>query len=293
MFHYLCAALVLTTTVLIIFTMPETAYQRDLGRTEEDTDEKITNVSELERVEVASTHKKSFIQRMAFNRSPLTQESIWKITIRPVLVLFLPPVFWSTVSFGIGIGIFVVMGTTAATAFSQVYHFTVWQIGLVWIAGIVGNLLGMPFGGYFSDWVANRATSNNGGVREPEMRLPAVSIAMVAYPGSLLLYGLGLNYKAHWIVPILGIFLCKNFSAACFKWELADFGIIVSFGSSAAIGISVVYTIDCYRPIAGEVVVSQVAFKCGLFARPLTILEPLVLTDERSSLHNIPHVLLR
>ncbi|OOQ90431.1 MFS transporter [Penicillium brasilianum] len=242
MFHYLCAALVLATTVLIFFTMPETTYQRDVGRTEEVADRKVSNVAEVEHVEVSNTPKKTFTQRMAFNRSPLTNESIWKIALRPVFIFFLPPVFWSTISFGIGIGIFVVLGTTAATAFSQVYDFTVWQLGLVWIAGIVGNILGIPFGGYFSDWVANRATSNNGGVREPEMRLPAVSIAMITYPGSLLLYGLGINYKAHWMVPTLGIFL-------------------FSFGSSAAIGITVVYTIDCYRPIAGEVVVSQVVFK--------------------------------
>lgn len=38
----------------------------------------------------------------------------------------------------------------------------------------------------------------------------------------------------------------------------------VSFGSSAAIGIGMGYTIDCYKPIAGEVVVSQVVFKCKL-----------------------------
>ncbi|KAB5581287.1 major facilitator superfamily domain-containing protein [Coniochaeta sp. 2T2.1] len=247
-FHYLNAALVLMTTVLIVLTMPETAYQRDLGSnqartTATDTKLEGTSASQVEQVEAADVPaKKSFVARMAFNHSSLTHESIWKIAFRPVPVLLLPPVLWSTVSFGIGIGIFVILGTTAATAFSQIYHFTVWQIGLVWISSIIGNLLGIPFGGYFSDWVANRATSRNNGIREPEMRLPAVSIAMVAYPGSLLLYGLGLHYKAHWIVPTLGMFL-------------------FSFGSSAAIGISVVYTIDCYRPIAGEIVVSQVAFK--------------------------------
>jgi MFS family permease len=220
MFHYLCAALVLATTILILFTMPETAYQRDIGRTEEVANEKVSNAAEVEHVEVSNTPKKSFTQRMAFNRAPLTHESIWKIALRPVLILFLPPVFWSTVSFGIGIGIFVVLGTTAATAFSQVYGFTVWQLGLVWIAGIVGNLLGIPFGGYFSDLVANRATSKNGGVREPEMRLPAVSIAMITYPGSLLLYGLGINYKAHWMVPTLGILLCNTFPSACVEKSL-------------------------------------------------------------------------
>jgi MFS family permease len=161
------------------------------------------------------------------------------------------------------------MGTTAATALSQVYHFTVWQVGVVWIASIIGNVLGMPFGGYFSDWVANRATSKNGGIREPEMRLPAVSVAMVCYPSSLLLYGLGIHYKAHYMVPILGLFLCKHqsFPFACVDIALRPVLIPpcnkpVSFGSSAAIGVSVTYTIDSYRAIAGEVVVSQVAFKC-------------------------------
>ncbi|KAH7378999.1 major facilitator superfamily domain-containing protein [Cadophora sp. MPI-SDFR-AT-0126] len=250
-FHYLCAGVVLATTVLIFFTMPETAYKRVIPETEErtttDSKEEATNVSQVERIEEANTPpKKSFTQRMTFTRTHLTTESIWKIAFRPLPVLLLPPVLWSTVSFGIGIGIFVIIGTTAATAFSQVYHFTVWQIGLVWIASTVGNLLGIPFGGWFSDWVADRATTRNGGIREPEMRLPAVSVAMLAYPGSLLLYGLGMHFKTHWIVPTLGLF-------------------VFSFGSSAAIGITVVYTIDCYRPIAGEVVVSQVIFKSRAF----------------------------
>lgn len=215
-FHYLCAGLVLATTALIFFTMPETAYQREVGRFEEGTSEsKTSEVSEVEHVQTEADipPKKSFLQLMAFNSSVLTHESIWKIAFRPVPVILLPGVLWSTISFGIGIGIFVVMGTTAANAFTEIYGFSVWQIGMVWISSIVGNLLGMPFGGYFSDWVASRATMKNGGIREPEMRLPAVSIAMICYPGSLLLYGLGIHYKAHWMVPVLGIFLCMTISS--------------------------------------------------------------------------------
>ncbi|KAL4874498.1 MFS transporter [Aspergillus karnatakaensis] len=244
-FHYLCGALVLATTLLIVLTMPETAYHREVDPADQQPGElKDPTVSQVEHIPSDSRlpRKKSFVERMSFVHTPLTKEALWKITIRPVFAVILPPVLWSTVSFGVGIGIFVVIGTTAATAFSQAYHFTTWQIGVVWISSIIGNLLGMPFGGFFSDWVANRATRKNGGIREPEMRLPAVGIAMLCYPGSLLLYGLGIHFKTHWMVAILGMFL-------------------FSFGSSAAIGISVVYTIDCYRPIAGEVVVSQVAYK--------------------------------
>ncbi|KAL1857877.1 hypothetical protein Plec18170_003101 [Paecilomyces lecythidis] len=187
--------------------MPETAFQRDIAWSEQETNDKAPTVYEEENVQVVNTRKKTFIQRIAFRRSPLTHEPIWKIALRPVIVVLIPAVLWSTIAFGIGIGIFVVVSTTAATAYTQVYHFTTWQVGLVWIASIIGNILGMPFGGYFSDWVANRATSKNGGIREPEMRLPAVSIAMLCYPASLLLYGMGINYQVHWMVPTLGIFL--------------------------------------------------------------------------------------
>jgi MFS family permease len=228
-FHYLCATLVLVTTALIFFTMPETAFQREVFHPETTTTEpksKPPSVREVEDVPPQSASnipKKSFLQRLAFNSKPLTRESVWKIAFRPVPLVCLPPVLWSTVSFGIGIGIFVVMGTTAANTLSQVYHFTVWQVGVVWIASIIGNLLGMPFGGYFSDWVANRATLKNGGIREPEMRLPAVSVAMVCYPGSLLLYGLGLHYRTHYMVPILGLFLCKPECALLPSFRLPEY----------------------------------------------------------------------
>lgn len=193
--------------------MPETAFQRNVIGSDDETNDKVPAFSEVESIQVVNTpKKKTLIHRMAFRQSPLTHESIWKIALRPVTVIWIPSVLWSTVAFGIGIGIFVVVSTTAATAYTQIYHFTSWQVGLVWIASIIGNVLGMPFGGYFSDWVANRATSKNGGIREPEMRLPAVSVAMFSYPASLLLYGLGINYKAHWMVPTLGIFLCKSVS---------------------------------------------------------------------------------
>lgn len=214
-FHYLCAGLVLATTALIFLTMPETAYQREGGASEEGIGEsKTSTVSQVENVQTEAEipPKKTFFQLMAFNSSPLTDESIWKIAFRPLPIILLPPVLWSTISFGIGIGIFVIISTNAAKAFIEIYDFSVWQVGIVWIASIVGNLLGMPFGGYFSDWVANRTTIKNGGIREPEMRLPSVSIAMLCYPGSLLLYGLGIHYKAHWMVPVLGIFLCMTIS---------------------------------------------------------------------------------
>jgi len=212
-FYYLTAALAFTSTGLMLF-IPETAFNRSTNITV------ATNfASKLEvtsQVENAPTNVRAsrfrYFDLFTFNRSgPLTRESTWKIAFRPLSLIVLPPILWSSVSFGIGIGIFVIMSTTASQAFAETYGFTTWQIGLVWLSSVLGNFLGIPFGGHFSDWIANRKTVKNDGIREPEMRLPAVSIAMIAYPGSLLLYGLGIHFEAHWMVPVAGIFLCKCF----------------------------------------------------------------------------------
>lgn len=266
-FYYLTAALAFISTGLMFF-IPETAFNRS-------TDPAIATsfAGKLEvtsQVENASTNVRAsrfrYFDLFTFNRSgPLTRESTWKIAFRPLSLIILPPILWSSVSFGIGIGIFVIMSTTVSQAFAETYGFTTWQIGLVWLSSVLGNLLGIPFGGHFSDWIANRKTLKNDGIREPEMRLPAVSIAMIAYPGS----SSSMDWES--ILKPTGWFLWLESSyVSAFDLETSHMAIIqstnvvhtVSLGSSAAIGISVVYTVDCYRPIAGEVTVTQITFKC-------------------------------
>ncbi|KAK7427312.1 hypothetical protein QQZ08_006249 [Neonectria magnoliae] len=99
----------------------------------------------------------------------------------------------------------------AAECLAPITISDVWQLGLCFFAGVIGALLGIFFGGNLSDWVADYFTKCNGGIREPEMRLPAI--------------------------------------------------MIINFSITQATNVSLVYTIDSYRPIAGEIVVTQLAFK--------------------------------
>jgi len=66
---------------------------------------------------------------------------------------------------------------------------------------------------------------------------------MITAPLALILYGVGIQHKLPWIVATLGLGLL-NFSIA------------------QATNVSLVYVVDSYRPIAGETVVTQLAFKC-------------------------------
>lgn len=120
-----------------------------------------------------------------------------------------------------------------------------YETGLCFIAAIVGALVGIFCGGYLGDKTADFFTKRNGGIREPEMRLPAMMFSLISTPVSLILYGVGIQYQLHWMCPTVGIALL-NFS--------------VVQGTNVAL----VYCIDAYRPIAGEVTLTTMAFKCKL-----------------------------
>ena len=109
----------------------------------------------------------------------------------------------------------VAISSNFASAFSTTYGFKSWQSGLCFISGFIGSFLGIFGGGWISDKIANYLTGRNGGIREPEMRLPAVMVGVVMSPLALILYGVGIANKLHWMVPTLGLGFCKLNRVIC------------------------------------------------------------------------------
>lgn len=116
-----------------------------------------------------------------------------------------------------------------ANDLEKAYGFTSFQSGLCFIGSLVGGILGsqclchtilflytvlimliVPAGGPVGEAVANYFTIRNKGVREPEFRLPAIAISVVTAPLSLILYGVGIQNKMHFMVPVLGLSLRKS-----------------------------------------------------------------------------------
>jgi hypothetical protein len=62
---------------------------------------------------------------------------------------------------------------------------------------LIGAFVGIFSGGHLSDWIIDIQTRRNGGIREPEMRLPAIGISVITAPFALILYGIGINNKLH------------------------------------------------------------------------------------------------
>ncbi|KAL2844854.1 MFS transporter [Aspergillus pseudodeflectus] len=245
--YYMATGLIWGLVTLITFTMPETAYNRaqsvddenDLGANDDGTD-KAQAVHLESRIPV----KKTYREQMRLINPPLTNESLLAMFWRPIPLLFLPSVLWGTLSMSVVIGTFVAISSNYATAFSTTYGFSTWQCGMTYSGVLVGALVAIYGGGWLSDKVADLFTIRSGGIREPEMRLPTVTISLILGPLGLLLYGAGIAKAMHWIVPIVGLGL---------------FGFVITQVSN----IAIVYAVDAHRPIAGEVVVSELSFKAA------------------------------
>ena len=70
---------------------------------------------------------------------------------------------------------FLIVNLTQAEAFAAPpYNYSAQTIGFFNFAIVIGEVIGLFTAGSLNDWISMRATKRNKGVREPEMRLPAM-----------------------------------------------------------------------------------------------------------------------
>jgi MFS family permease len=225
-FH-LSTAIIGTLTLLFFFTMPETMYQRDntvQPSTRPDVDGSDTSsqpttykdttshleTKELEHGATLIAKKHSYGQDLRLFHVTYTKESFLRLFLRPIGLLLLPPILWAALVESATIGFYIAISSNFAVAFGEEYHFATWKIGLTYLSSIIGAILAIAFGGFLSDAVADFCTARNGGIREPEMRIPAIAISVITAPLGLVLYGVGIQNHLHWMVPTLGIGLCMS-----------------------------------------------------------------------------------
>lgn len=220
--------------VLAFFAFPETAFNREAkllagpeGHHLQQITSSPTGVSSkayekyLTDVEHASNSdrpvkRKSYLQTIALFNGTYTSEPFLKLLVRPLGLICLPPVLWSALVESVTIGFLVAVSSNVDSAFTTAYDFESWQVGLCFLAGCIGSLIGIPAGGHLGDSVADYFTRRNGGIREPEFRLPAMVPSLITTPLALILYGVGIQKKLHWMCPTVGLGLCE-FSSLLFR----------------------------------------------------------------------------
>lgn len=100
----------------------------------------------------------------------------WKLFAFPIVEFASFVVSWSCSSF-------LTINLTQSQAFAAPpYNFSSQTIGFFNFAILGGAMLGLFTAGPLSDWVSARATKKNRGIREPEMRLPAMSMFSYLLP---------------------------------------------------------------------------------------------------------------
>ncbi|KAH8774784.1 major facilitator superfamily domain-containing protein [Diaporthe sp. PMI_573] len=119
---------------------------------------------------------------------------------RPLIMLRYPtcwlPAFWFawTSSWFVGIG------TIITINFRCYYNLTAPNVNLVYIAPLLGAVLGELASRPFSDFVIERLTQQNNGYRRPEMRLHAMYPAIICIVVGLVVFGVTLQQQRHYIM---------------------------------------------------------------------------------------------
>jgi hypothetical protein len=153
---------------------------------------------------VTAQRSRSYWQQLSPFNGRKTDESYWKLLLRPLPLFGHPGILWACLIQGTLIGWTVFLGIVlAAIMLGPPLFFNEVKTGYMYTGAFVGAVVGFLLSGALSDSTANWMTRRNRGVYEPEFRLVLVLPQLVL--GCAGLYGFGFTsantYKYGWFWP--------------------------------------------------------------------------------------------
>lgn len=153
------------------------------------------------------TSRKSRRERLQFFNGRYSDESFFKLFLRPFPLAAHPAVLWACVIQGTMIGWTVFMGIILGAIFLGPPLF--WneeQTGYAYTGAFLGAIIGFLIAGALADWSAKFMTRRNNGIYEPEFRLVLVIPQLIIGCAGLYIFGVTaaelINYSYY--LPILG-----------------------------------------------------------------------------------------
>ncbi|KAB5546798.1 serine/threonine kinase 16 [Coniochaeta sp. 2T2.1] len=254
-----CAIFFGVLMLAVIFLVPETAYKRDsvIVVLEPDSEEKgaaghmkLAHEHDLQYPQEKTVHeqhetaapdvekKHTYLQSLRIFTGRYTYAPIWKIFVRPVILLFYPAVFWSFLMYGTTLTWIVVFSVVNGVIFvGPPYNFSVSQTGLISLSPFILTLVGEVLAGPLNDFICLFLTKKNKGIYEPEFRLPLMVVGTILGTVGFFGFGATVHYETHWSGPVL-----------CFG--LANMS--MAFISTCVFG----YVVDSYRALNEEAFVA-------------------------------------
>ncbi|GAA6005560.1 hypothetical protein JCM10207_005250 [Rhodosporidiobolus poonsookiae] len=231
--HIFAIATGILLLIQIVF-MPETTYNRSApiprSNSVAEVGEEKHDMDHVERGTTASAAKpmKSLVQEMRvyngiFSRDRSFVHLLWE----PFAMLASPVVLFAIFTYGLAITFLVVIATGAAQVFVGTYGFGTAAVGNTYVAALIADFIAAVLVGPLTDYIAAYLSRRNGGIFEPEFRLPL--IAFYAVFGGMGLYGFGI--------------VAGNGGNS---WGAIIFFAILNFGITIGCHCVIVYVVDCH-----------------------------------------------
>ncbi|KAJ5287957.1 hypothetical protein N7478_003643 [Penicillium angulare] len=133
---------------------------------------------------------------------------LWDV-LEPFLVLQAPHIVLIAFAYGVSFAIVSVgLATIVPIALGEIYEFSAVSQGLFFLGPLIGALIGEQLAGPASDWIMNRGRQNfESGASKPtglERRLLVGMPGFVFAVAGILIFGLTLQNKTHWMGPCMG-----------------------------------------------------------------------------------------
>ncbi|KAI0369756.1 MFS general substrate transporter [Pilatotrama ljubarskyi] len=180
------------------------------------------------------TGNKNYRARVEDERASL-RTLIYISCTRPIYLLLTEPVVASfSLWVGFAWGILYVLVESIAPAFKTIHHFNTGQTGTVFVAMIIGPLVGLAIQMYQEKLYAKYAPTKG-----PEARLFSACVGAILFPAGIFIYAWCTFESVHWIGMAMGIFVIMTalfvLYVAVFTYLADCYGI---FASSALAGQS-------------------------------------------------------
>lgn len=242
--------------VLIVVLFPETKYRREFNEAStmgtvvlEDTSKpSVQHVDTSEQSTVVAPTgggRPSMRQYLPIQRS----DNRWKAFLirdffSPFRIVVYPIILWAALCLTGPADLTLYYNLTESAILSaSPYNMHPIDVGYTNFAFAIGSVVGVLTAGPFSDWMIKRSTIRNNGIREAELRLPALIPFGIALAVGMALAAAATQYKWPWpVLVVLG-------------YGSAGLGIT----SIPTIGIA--YAVDCYKPVSGELMVIATVMK--------------------------------
>lgn len=265
--QYIVAIIEGGVLILLFFTFEETLFPRYLfpeitssilapaheqiekQNLDISTTEPAASISSDDGIPLSDFPKRTFTQRLKpWTYYPQDHTTYWSYFIRPFFLFKFPNVVIAAFIFAFGCTAGIVSFNTISEILTEApYNWSTTSTGLVFLAALVGNVVGWAVG-VFADTVVLSLARRNGGRKEPEYRLWTLCLSSVFAATGYFLYGWGAQKGMHWMTIAFGV------------------GCMIAHQVSAC-SIATAYVMDCFPGISGElVVVLAICSSCVNFA---------------------------